>query len=452
MDILSKIKDFSRTAVHGLPPGIRIGKAYRRQSQFLEKSIQWSRDEIMAWQLETVKKTIRRAYEETSFYKDVLDDIGMMPEDIKSLEDIRNVPPVTKEQIRNHQKELVSNRYSQAKYRFVTTSGTTGIPLGFVYLKGHTDPIEKAFVNHAWSRFGVNSNNRNVFMRGQIVKEGAVERLGLTLILSSYHMTDSHLEEYDRAVRSFRPIFFQAYPSSLMELCKFMRRRSLPPFESLKLIVCSSENMSQQESAFIRETLRVPICDLYGNAERTVFASTCPYSNRLHFYPQYGLVEILNDDSRECTIEGECGELVTTAFTSPAFPFIRYRTGDLATFTSQTCQCGWNYHVIEGIKGRNQEYLITRDGRKIGIVAVNVHSEVFFRLRRFQFHQETQGEVTFKYVPEGGALSSEVMAEIKAEIFSKMGNDISIKLEKVDDIPRGSRGKQNVLVQEIKMT
>jgi phenylacetate-CoA ligase len=132
-----------------------------------------------------------------------------------------------------------------------------------------------------------------------------------------------------------------------------------------------------------------------------------------------------------------------------ATPFIRYRTEDLAVFKGSTCEkCGRPYQIWERIEGRLQELVATKTGRLISTSMLNMHDDTYDHLKQFQFHQKERGSVIFRFVPKA-SLSEEIRSDIKSKLASKLGDDIELILEAVEEIPLTKRGKHRLLIQEL---
>lgn len=430
------------------PDEIRYGRVYQEKKQLLKKNRALSLDEIKLWQMHKLMEILRCAYEDTDYYRQLFNENGIFLEDIKTIDDFNKIPFLTKEIVQNNIDKIVSKKYKKGNLIYGTTGGSTGTPLGLYFIKKFSISVEMAFVHDIWNKFDFETNKRHTVLRGAIIDSGLFESHGRTLFLSSYHLTDENMKLYVDKINEFMPKYIQAYPSSISTLCQFMQEHSLPPFQSVKMIMCSSENLLPFQKKLISDVLGVPICNLYGNTEHTSIASNCKYSDKLHFYPEYGYVEFLNNEGKECQYEGEIGEIVSTGFTNPAFPLIRYRSGDIITYTNNKCDCNWNYKIIKEVQGREQEFIITGTGRKICIAAINMHSNIFNNVRKFQFHQKKYGEVTLKYIAKE-SFSNKDEKNIYSELMQKMGNDVRLTLEGVDQIPLTKRGKQAFLIQEL---
>jgi len=147
---------------------------------------------------------------------------------------------------------------------------------------------------------------------------------------------------------------------------------------------------------------------------------------------------------------GQRGEIVGTGFINTVMPFIRYRTGDWATYVGERCQaCGREHTVIRDIRGhRIQEVLVAADGSEIPWAALNMHDDTFANVRQFQFRQETPGQAVLRIVPADGFAEKDV-DRIHRNLGRKLNNRLVFTIELTEVIPLSARGKAIYIDQRI---
>lgn len=431
-----------------IPDHIRFGRNYRVARGMISESRIWDKEKVERWLLSRFRNFLKEAYDGSPYYKEALENRSLSPSDIKSHNDIKKLPFMTKSMAQENLDKIVPQRFNKNELYYTTTGGSSGVPLGMYYLKKRAKPVEMAFVHEIWSMFGFNTNRRQVVIRGEVLKNGVVSKKGLTLLLSSYHLTQENMPQLIDAIFKYRPEYIQAYPSAIASVCSYMKEEGISGIDSLRLVMCSSENLYTFQSELVKKVFKVPLVNLYGNTEHTCIASNCSDSDKLHFHPLYGYVELINEAGEECTQEGETCEIVATGFTNPAFPMIRYRTGDIATYTRAECSCSWNYKMVSEIQGREQEFIVTSSGRKICIAAVNMHSDIFDHVKLFQFVQNTIGKVQFNYLPKP-TFDDRHKERIHLELIAKLGHDTDIDMNQVEKIEPTVSGKQKFLIQNL---
>jgi phenylacetate-CoA ligase len=440
------------TKATGLLPAL---PAFLKTYRLLKKSQWWSKEQLEEYQLRQLSKLLNHAYENVPYYRKIFDERCLKPNDIQDFSDLRELPFLTKEIIRDNFDELTATNYPSRKREYVTTGGSTGVPLGFYYEKGISRAQEWAFMKILWERVGYRFRDKCAVIKGYIVEsanEGILWQfalLGRWLILSSYHMTDENLPKYIEKLSEFKPKFIQAYPSAITILARFMKKNNIQPFPSIKAILCSSENLYPGQRELLEEIFRCRVYSWYGHAERAVLGGECEVSPYYHVFPEYGITELVRDDGSPVMNKNETGIIVGTGLSNYAMPLIRYKTDDLAIRADGVCACNREYLLFKKVEGRwLQEFIITRNNRPISITAINMHSDVFDNVEQFQFYQEKKEEVVFNLVRKASYTNKDT-EYIRQELTKKLGNDIDLVIRFVDDIPRTKSGKYRFLIQKL---
>jgi len=453
IDKLKKIRAgmFARAIfryIPSLPNSLKYGKEYNKTYRFLEDSQWFSKSELENYQYQELKKLLKHAYENVPYYRELFDNNKLKPADIKKLEDIRKMPFLTKDIIRNNLSKMISVTHRN-KISYVSTGGSTGIPVGFYWQKGFTDACEQAFLWHLWNWKNIKPSDKFVILRGDVLPAGKTwyYRKYNRLLLSSYHLTDENIPIMIKEIEKYKPVVLQAYPSSAYILARWLEKNRYYIDLKLKAILTSSENLYPFQEKLFQSVFNAQVFDLYGSTERTVMINRCE-KDKFHIIPQYGFTEIINKKNKWCKEENEKGEIVSTGFNNYAMPFIRYKTGDIATNSNESCKCGRNYKLIKGIEGRLHEFIVTENGRLISMTAMNMHSDVFDNVEQFQFFQEKKGKVIFN-IMRGKDYTDQDTEYIRKELYKKFGNDVDLKIRFVTEIPGTNRGKYKFLIQKL---
>ncbi|MFA7072660.1 MAG: phenylacetate--CoA ligase family protein, partial [Methanoculleus sp.] len=394
------------------------------------------------------------AYANVPYYRRVFDDRGLVPGDIQTPADLRLLPVLTREDLQTHLPDLKARNYPDAAFEYVTTGGSTGIPVGFYYEKGASRAREWAFMKTQWDRVGYRFGDKCVVLRGYIVGSArdAVywkkTLFGRWLLMSSHHMTEETLPAYISEIRRFKPRFIQSYPSTAALLARYMIEHGVDSFPTVRAVLCGSENLYPWQRSLLEEAFGCRVFSWYGNSEQTVLAGECEESTHYHIFPEYGIVELIGRDGRPVTNPGEMGEVVATNLTNYVCPLIRYRTMDLATAAQGPCTCGRHYPLLEHVEGRLHEFIVTKDRRLISMTAVNMHSDVFDNVVQFQFYQEKVGEVLLRIVRKPGYTDRDT-DYILSELEKKFEGDVDVTVHFVTKIPRTRRGKYRFLIQDL---
>lgn len=424
-------------------------KYYVEWIKFLKESEGWSREQIEEYQLAELKRIVRYAYENTKAYRALYDSFGITPEAIHAVEDFRKLPFVEKEMIRDKLEDFAVHLRGRT---YITTGGSTGIPFGF-YRDKIAFAKEIASKAYQYYRVGWKEGDRQLVFRGLPIPCNNHMKFYPRfneLRCSSYHLVPEWTEVYRQRAFEFKPDWIRCYPSSGYIFARLLRETDRP-FPPIKGILCASENLYEFQKELMSEVFDARVFSHYGHYEMAVLAGFCEYEDTYHVLPQYGYAELINSDGQPVTERGQIGEIVGTSFITKATPFIRYRTRDLAMLNGYGCPaCGRPYQIWERIEGRSQEFIVTDRGRYISMTAINMHDDIFAHIKQFQFFQQEKGVITFRFIPKGSCDES-VVQDMKRRLMVKVGNDMELKMERVEDITLTPRGKHRLLVQEMKL-
>jgi phenylacetate-CoA ligase len=428
--------------------------AYKKTYALLRESRRWSREELTAHQARALSRLLDHAYRNVPYYRRVFRERRLVPGDIRSPEDLRLLPYLTREDLQNNLPDLKAQNYPESAFEYVTTGGSTGIPVGFYYEKGVSRAREWAFMKTQWDRVGYRFTDRCVVLRGHVVDTAASGNywrralFGRWLIMSSHQMTEETLPDYVDRIRRFKPRFIHAYPSTAVILARYMREQGIGPLPTVKAILCGSENLYPWQRDLLTEVFGCRVFSWYGNSEQTVLAGECEESTHYHIFPEYGIVELIGRDGEPVQGPGEMGEVVATNLTNFVCPLIRYRTMDVAVLGKDSCTCGRQYPILEKVEGRLQEFIVTRSGHLISVTPINYESEAFENIRQFQMYQEEVGELIMKVVRKP-AYTEKDTRQLTAELRCQLGDGVNVHIHFVDEIPRTEGGKFRYLIQKI---
>jgi len=437
-----------------IPPHFRYGHIFWETYNFLEESQWWSREKLEEYQMQQLRKLLHHAYENVPYYRRVFEERGLKPKNIQDFDDFGELPYLTKEIIQENLLDLVARNYHSSELQYVTTGGSTGIPLGFYWERGVTDSKEHAFITTLWNRAGFKIGDRCVILRGDVVqlackgKFWEYDPVNKNLTLSSYHMTDEILPNYIANIRAFRPDFIQAYPSAITILARFMKKRNIGPFPTVKAILCASENLYPWQRELLEEVMKCRVWSFYGHSERAALAGECEVSTYYHIFPEYGYLELIGNDGNEVTKDAEIGEIVATGFNNFICPFIRYRTMDMAAASNAKCKCRRNYGLVRRIEGRLQEFFVDKTGSLTTFTCS--HKPLWNakeKINAYQYVQNERGKVLLNIDAKSEFSVSDIDGVKRT--FLRFYPRFNIEIRFVHHIPHSKDGKFRFLVQKL---
>jgi phenylacetate-CoA ligase len=215
------------------------------------------------------------------------------------------------------------------------------------------------------------------------------------------------------------------------------------------VILLGSENIYEWQKEKLRAAFPTArLFGWYGHTEQAVLACWCEYSEHYHDWPFYGLTEVLGKDDEPVKLD-QAGEIVGTSFLTQGTPFIRYRTMDHVEYGEVGCEaCNRQFVMMHRIIGRVQNALISTSGRQIPVPSTSIHDNSFEKVHQFQFYQDTPGKVVFRLVRKDSYDERDTL-KIRQVLMSKLGEDMELSIEFIQEIPRTARGKYQFLDQRL---
>ena len=228
-----------------------------------------------------------------------------------------------------------------------------------------------------------------------------------------------------------------------------LRHNLTDKMPDIKAALLGSEGAMPGQRERIELAFRTRAYSWYGHSERVVLAGECEKNSTYHHFPDYGILEIIDDHGNSCDMDGMRGEIVGTGLYNRCMPLIRYRTGDYATRLKSGCPCGRFWDRFTDVEGhRKQDSVIGKNGTRISMAALNMHGPLFERIRRFQYYQDTAGICVLKVMSAPGFAERDRVA-IETAYKDKVGEEVDFKIQVVDDIPLTGRGKLKMLDSRI---
>ncbi len=323
-----------------------------------------TREQISALQLERLQATVRHCMN-SPFYKQRFEEIGLKPEDIKSLDDIRKIPFTTKADLRDTYPFGMASVPLRECTRLHSSSGTTGTPTVILHTKKDLEEWANQVARNLWM-VGLrpddvfqNSSGYGMFTGGLGFQYGA-ERMGMLTIPAA---AGNSLRQI-KFMTDFGTTALHAVPSYVTRLYEVMQSAGVDPRKDtkLKVLAIGAEPHSEEQRRRIEEMMGVKAYNSFGMSEMCGpgVGFECQEQNGLHFWEDYYIVEIVDPETLEPVADGEIGELVLTTLCREAMPLLRYRTRDLTRVLGRTCPCGRNHVRIDRMRGRSDDMMVLR--------------------------------------------------------------------------------------------
>ncbi len=408
---------------------------YSNNSMILAKLIKmfWNpkmesmtKEDIEILQYKKMKQLVNNLFSFNAFYHDRMKSNNVHPDDIKSLDDVRKLPFMYKQDLRDNYPTKMFNVPNKEIVRYHVSSGTSGKPtlVGYTHndLEYWTESLARSL-----SSVGIGSDDTmqvsygyGLFTGGLGLHYGA-ERVGASVVPAGTGNTERQLE----LIQDLEVTALACTPSYLIHIAEIAVKMGIDIRRDTKLrtAVVGAEPWSESMRASIEEKTGIKCYDIYGTSELAgPMFTECPEKNGIHIHSDMAYVEVLDPETGERVAEGEKGELVMTMLQKEALPMIRYKIKDITSLTTEECGCGRTSPRISRISGRSDDMLIIR--------GINVFpSQIEYTLLRIpQVSEHYMIEVTRE-----GALDYMLLkVEIEPESFSDKVEDLILLRSKIE--------------------
>ncbi len=322
-----------------------------------------SRDELEKLQTKRLKETVARVYGAVPFYKKRFEELGLVPEDIKSIHDISKLPFTKKQDLRDNYPFGLFAVEQDAVVRIHSSSGTTGKPTVVGYTKSDMD-VWNEVMARCYTMSGVNSEDTvhnaygyGLFTGGLGLHDGA-QTVGAAVVPSSGGFTSRQL----LLMKDFSSTVLASTPSFALHLAEVAKKEGYDIKKDFKLKcgIFGAEPTSEGLKEEVAKVWGIEYYEIYGMSEiiGPGVSNSCSQHDGLHIFEDHFYPEIIDSKTGEVLPYGEKGELVITSLTKQAFPIIRYRTGDITSLDQTPCRCGRTHARMKSVMGRADDMLI----------------------------------------------------------------------------------------------
>ena len=420
----------------------------RRQ---LEASQWWPAEQLGAWQLERLRRLLREAALHVPYYRQRFDEIGFRPDSLTSVADLARLPTLTKADIRAHADAL---RHEQARpLTRLTTGGSSGQPLAFL-VGNERISHDVAAKWRATRWFGVDIGDPEVVVWGSPIELGSQDRLRQlrdklmrSTLLSAFDMTEQNLDAYLRTIRRVRPRMLFGYPYSLAHVARHALLRGVAMDDlGIRAAFVTSEFLYPHQREVIAKVFGCAVANGYGGRDAGFIAHECE-AGGMHITAEDIVVETL-DAQGQPTAPGQAGEVTVTHLATRDYPFIRYRTGDIAVLDDRPCRCGRALPLLREIQGRTNDFLIAANGTPIPCGAFTYLVRELSGVESFKVVQESLA-LTRIALATGVGFDSTAVPALVDGFKRRLGADVTVEVELVDTIPPEKSGKFRYIVSKV---
>ncbi len=417
---------------------VRLATLHRlRKTQF------YTHDQILLKQNRRLRAVVQHAASTSPFYRNRFDEAGINPDKIESMEDLRNLPLLTKSDIRQHLDNILSAEYLKSELAPAKTGGSTGEAL-HVYCDKKGIEMRNAAAIRAdeWSGWRIGEPLGAVWGNPPVavtlknkVRTLFKERF---IYLDTMKIDNAAIDTFLKKWDGLRPTMLFGHAHSLFVLAENLLERGVELRPSG--VVATSMMLIPSERLVIEEAFATKVTNRYGCEEVSLISSECQEHFGLHINAEHNIVEFLRDDGSPCG-PGEDGRIVVTELINFGMPMIRYEVGDWGVPSERQCPCGRGLPLMESITGRTADFLIAEEGYRVaGISIIENSLTKISGIRQMQIVQDKTMHLKVNLVAASD-YSDCAGAELVSSLRSMLGEGMAVDLNLVTTIPQEKSGK-----------
>jgi phenylacetate-CoA ligase len=391
-------------------------------------------EQVKKWQNKRLRELVRHCYENIPYYKKLFKRLNLAPEDIQTIEDLRKLPILTKEDIIKYHREFFADTTTKSALIKKSTSGTTGTPLE-VYMT----PKEEFHCFYTPYVLSVNMTGCD-FFEGKVIIYPLEER-GNTkndiwnreLLVSPYILNDKYLPLIVEEIKKTQYPLIIGRPSLIGAIGTYCLNTNTKV--TFKAAISIGEHLLPSHRRTIRQAFSCETFDMYGQMELSVRAIECPSHKGMHIHPWLSIVE--------ATDRG----LIATPLLKRVFPLLRYETKDHAVIDYTKCKCCRTSPRIIALQGREGDVLIGKDGSIFHTYSLFAHLKLPQGwVREVQFVQKKDGKVVVFVT----ILNQDAKGKVMRRVKGKLGKFFPLQFRFVRFVPRTEGGKLRLIRSEVK--
>lgn len=416
---------------------------------------QWfSEDQLEALQIEKLRKLLAHCQETVPYYRRRWQELGLNWQDVRSRADFASLPPISKDDIRTHYDEFVSEPW-RGRTMKKTTGGSTGRPFSFEYTRESYERrmavMMRGYAGAGWrpgvKRLDIWGTELGAQSLPHRIKTGAYDAVMGRRVLSCFDMHRDNIGTFVAEIDRFRPAVIVGYTGALETMAAWIAAHGGATWAP-SAVITAAEMLSEEQRTLIQSSFHAPVFHTYGCREFMLIGAECAEHRGYHASDDHLVIEVADDAGR--TVRAGPGNILITDLHNYGMPFIRYVNGDLihANAGNTRCSCGRGLRLLGAVEGRRLDILTTPDGRFIpGEFFPHLIKDVA-GIEAFQVRQTHADQLVLLMVRHMDIPEAE-LARLRSTIHQVVGTEMKVEFRFVDEIPLTPSGKRRVAVREI---
>ena len=441
---------YSKICEHSLLPIADYATRNRTMHYFkLFNDMQWmKREALQRHQDGLVHETVKIAYEEVPFYRELYDRHKVKISSIRKAEDLPLLPLVTKDMLRKSYPHSCT-RDSRWPWREYCTSGSSGSPFA-VRVDNETMSMARAlmFLRANYSGWTIGDP---FLQTGMTLDRGIVKKLKDIILrveyASAFDLSDRVIDTYLELIDSKQLNYLMGYAGSLY--CFAVRALEVGYTWPLQGVVSWGDNLYTHYREKIEDAFKCRVTDTYGCGEGIQIAAQCGLNDgAYHVFMPHVAVEVVSDNGAPVN-PGDVGNILLTRLHAGAMPLIRYQVGDLGRKSlAKSCPCGRGFEMLAKIEGRDTDVVVTPRGNRLIVHFFTGILEYYTTIDTFKVIQEEKKSIEVLIVPRSD-FRLEHWERAKRELLEKGDPDLEINMRLVDEIPVEKSNKRRFVISKV---
>ena len=421
------------------------------------KELQWnSLEENREIQRKKLFHLIQYASQNIPYYQQVIKEYNIQFSEDAIFDDIKKIPLLTKDVIRNHFDKLY--KFIDNTYYRNTSGGSTGEPVVFYQDKEYlswANATKRLFNEWAGRKLGdpmvrLWGSLPDNLLSGQGLKGFLRQQVSGITVLDSSRMSEEDMYKHVQKINKIKPHLILAYTNSIEALTHFIQEHHLSVY-SPSAIMTAAGVLYPEIKAKIEEVFRTTVFNRYGSRENSDMACNCEKDEGLHLIPAVHYLEIVDDEGVQVNY-GNSGNIIVTLLTNYTMPLIRYQIGDRGVLSDKACSCGRGLPLLEKVEGRINSCFRNKFGDFINDGFIRLF---YFRenIKQFQVIQESLEKITVNLVLKDKKqlkFMKKDFMEITKSIKKIVKSDVIVKYNLVKIINPSPSGKYEYVFSKVK--
>ena len=421
--------------------------------------LRWDKQRLRDYQNKRLRQIVQYAYAHVPFYHRIFKTAGVMPSEIKCVDNLWKLPVVRKSDLKKEPyKNLISTQFADSHLKPLKTGGSTGEPFT-VYISGKEDDWRKSIYLRANISCGQRPRDRWVAVldaersRDTVLVQRAVGVFDKQII----PVTWSRAQQLN-AIEKIRPDVLDGFSSALSSLAREMEIEGRKLFRP-RMIFGSGELIPMSSRKYLEEVLDAPYYDQFGCTEIDRSAWQCPEKAGYHIDIDSVVMQFVGQDEEDVGA-GERGEVVYTSLFNYAMPFIRYGTRDIGVRLDVDCHCDRNLPLMSVIEGRDNSFLVFPDGHIVSAMSFIETLKAFLLVKEIEQYRVVQDRENSVQILIKKAYEEVDETSVTTWLLNNISRDlpkvenvdlagVRFEVKYVDKLPLTRAGKLNVVTSNV---